>query len=119
MVSFMQTAIDTSAHDSPSVIQRKLKDSINRSINDDFWNELRNYLDRKHNGIISNIERNPSISKKDSRFIELMCCGFSYVEIAATLNLHPQYISQKRRMIAKKLNLTVDMQDYLNSMMDS
>ena len=118
LVRFMQTSIDASEKDSPSIIRRRIKDTISDIANDDFWNALRNHLDRNYHNMVTNLAQNPKLKEKDLRFIELMCCGFSYVEIAITLDYSPNYVSQKRDIIAKKLGLTVPLQEYLDFLMN-
>ena len=113
MVSFMQTTIDTSENDSPSVVRKRIKETITSVVDDEFWQELKTYINKKHNNLIAEIAKNPKIKEIDLRFIELLCCGFNYIEIAITLNYTPKYISQKRKEIAKKLNLKVPLQDFL------
>ncbi len=115
MVSFMQTAIDACEKDSPKVIRRRIKESLPDVANDEFWNALQLYLDKKYDHLIFNIAQNPKITDIDLRFIGLSCCGFSYLEIAIALGITPTYVSKKRRMIAKKMGLNVPLQDYLNS----
>jgi len=117
MVSFVQTVIDTCENDSPAVIRIKVRDGIKKAITDDFWRELRNYLDNQYDNMISEIAVNPKITQKDLRFIELSCCGFDYIEIAVTLNYTPKYVSQKRSEIAKKLNLNAPLQEHLEKLM--
>jgi hypothetical protein len=115
MVNFMQTTIDASEHDTPKRIRERINDSISHIItNEEFWTSLRAFLDRNHNNIISRIAQNPKIKTKDLKFIELLCCGFNYLEIAITMGYTPKYISQKKDVIAKKLNLDIPLQEYLN-----
>ena len=118
IVSFLRTVIDTTEHDSPSVIRKRIKDSIYDVANEDFWEELRSYLDRYHNNIISEIAKNEKINTSDLRFIELECCGFSYVEIAITMGYSPKFVSIKRKRIAKKMGLKVSLQDFLTNAMN-
>ena len=115
MVSFMQTSIDISEKDSPNVIKRKIRDTISNVMTEEFWTELRAYLDRNYNNIISVIAQNPKITNKDLKFIELSCCGFGYIEIAVALGYSPKYISTKRKDITKKLGINTSLQDYLDS----
>ena len=117
MVTFIQCAINTAEHDSPAIIRKRIKESIHDVINEDFWNELRAYLDKNHNNIISNIAKNPRINDTDIRFIELVCCGFSYIEIAITLGYSANYVSNKRMKIQRKLRLHQSLNDYLNQEM--
>ena len=117
MVDFIQTAINTSENDPPVIVRRRLKETIENLTTDDFWNELKTYLDNNYNNIISNIAKNPKISEVDLRFIGLCCLGFNYIEIAITLKVSPNYISTKRKAIARKLGLKIPLQDYLEKEM--
>ena len=118
IVSFMQTTIDSSEHDSPSVIRKRVKEGIgNMAASEDFWQALRSHLDQNYHGIISQLAQNPKISDADLKFIQLCCCGFNYIEIAIVLGYTPKYISQKRNDIAAKLRLRVPLQDYLENAM--
>ena len=119
LVSLMQTLIDSSQHDSPSVIRKRVNEEIGKlTATEEFWNALRSYLDQNNNQFITNLAQKPRISENDLKFIELCCCGFNYIEIAIIMGYTPQYISQKRRKIASKLHLRVPLQEYLNSEMN-
>ncbi len=114
MVAFMQQSIDATEKDSPAIIRRRLKESIKDVVNDDFWKALRRHLDKNYNNVITKIAQNPKIMENDLHFIELCCCGFNYVEIAITLGYSPNYISNKRKGIARKLGLKKSsLQEYL------
>ena len=117
MISFMLTSIETSEKDSPAAIRKRIKKTVSETVNDDFWNELRIFLDRKHDNIISKIAENTLITKKDIRFIELLCCGFTYIEIAVMMDYNPKYFSQKRTEIAKKLKIDVPLQQFLENLL--
>lgn len=116
LVFFMQTSIDASEKDSPKVIRQRIKDTIGNVVTKEFWTELRAYLDKNDN-IISNIALNPKITESDLHFIELSCCGFSYIEIAITMGYSPNYISTKRKEIAKKLGINIPLQDYISQLL--
>jgi len=118
LVLLMQTSIDASEKDSPSVIRKRIKETINDITNQNFWNELKTYLDSNYNNIISTFANHSKITDKDLKCIMLMCCRFNYIEIAITLNYSPKYMSQKRTEIEKKLGINVPLQDYLNRLMD-
>ena len=118
LVKFVQATINTTEKDSLSVIRRNIKENISDLANDEFWLELRNYLDNNYNGVISKIAACPKINDTDIRFIELVCCGFSYIEIAITLGYVPNFVSNKRVRIQKKLGISVPLQDYLNRLMN-
>lgn len=118
MVSFIKTTIDSSEHDSPSIIRKRIQQGISDMANSEgFWNALRNYLDMHHNNIISNFAKKPGIDEKELRLIELLCCGFNYVEIAIALDYNPNYISTKRKTIARKLHVWIPLQDYINNLL--
>ena len=114
MVAFMQASIETSEKDSPSVIRKIIRKSILDIADEDFWDGLSHYLDKSHDNLVSRIKNKyHNLGDKDIKFIELSCCGFNYIEIAIILDYSPQYISQKRKEIAKKMKLTIPLQDYL------
>ena len=118
LVTFMQSLIDSSQHETPSMLSKRIKEGIgNMTANEDFWNALRSYLDKNHNNIITKIAQNPTIKNKDLQFIELCCCGFSNVEIAIVMDYAPKYVSSKRGILAQKLGTDQPLQDYLNHLM--
>ncbi len=118
LVAFMQTLIDSSQHESLSVIRKRIEEGIGgMTANEGFWNALRSYLDKNHNNIITKIAQNPTIKNKDLQFIELCCCGFSNVEIAIVMDYAPKYVSSKRGILAQKLGTDQPLQDYLNHLM--
>lgn len=118
LVTFMRTSMDTVEKDSPKVIKKRIRKSVQDVADENFWKELRTYLDINHNNIISNIAQNKRINETDIRFIELVCCGFSYLEIAITLGYSPNFVSNKRVRVTKKLNLKTSLQDYLTAAMN-
>ena len=118
LVDFMRSSIEISEKDSPKVIKKRIQESICELADENFWKELRTYLDSNHDNIISNIAKNKKINEADLRFIELTCCGFSYVEMAIMLGYSPNFVSNKRIRITKKLGLKVPLQDYLDNAMN-
>ena len=118
MVAFIRTAIDSAEHDAPSIARQRIKDSLaDITTNEEFWNQLRAFLDKNHNNIITELSKNPRINDTDIRFIELCCCGFSYIEIAITMGYSPNYVSNKRTKIQKKLGIKKHLNDYLKDQM--
>ena len=111
-------SIDTVEKDPPSVIRKRIKETITDVADENFWAELRAYLDNNYNNIISNIAENPKINDTDIRFIELVCCGFSYIEMAITLGYSINYISNKRLKIKKKLHINISLEEYLKQAMN-
>ena len=120
LVNLMKMSVaEARAYSSTPKVAQRIKETILDVANDDFWAELRAYLDRKHNGIISTIAMNPEVTEKDLRLIELSCCGFDYVEMAIILNYSPRYVLNKRNSIARKLKLNTTLQEHLDVMMGS
>ena len=102
-----------------SQLARQIKETIIDAADEDFWNELRSYLDREHNGIISKIAEQPGIKENDLKFIELSCFGFSYIEIAIIMDYTPRYVINKRKIIADKLGLHGPLMEHLNDLMST
>ena len=98
-------------------LARQIKETIVDVANDDFWAELRTYLDKNHNGIISSLEQTYGFAEKDLRFIELSCCGFSHLEIAMIMNYSPKYVFNKRKVLASRMGIDIPFQDYIDSLM--
>ena len=118
MVSFMQVSIDASEHDSPTIMRKRIQQGISgMAKNEEFWSALRDHLDKNYNNIISTFAKNPRLDEKELRFIELSCCGFNYVEIAIALDYNPNYISTKRKTIARKLHVWIPLQDHLDNLL--
>ena len=117
MVALLKICSNHELQNSTTKLSQQIKETIVDVADDDFWNELKVYLDKHHNSIISNIERHPKFTKKDIKFIELCCCQFSNVEIAIVLGYTPKYVSDKRKIIAQKIGTDLSLQDYFNRLM--
>ena len=117
VILMKSVAIKETPKSTTSQVARQIKDTIVNVANDDFWNELRTLLDKKHHGIISKFAQTYGFSEKDLRFIELSCCGFSYLEIAMIMDYSPRYVFNKRKVIASKMVLDMPLQDYLDGLM--
>lgn len=105
LVTLMKSITGNEAQNSTSQVAQQIQETIADVANDDFWNELRSYLDKKHNGLISNVARTHNLKEKDLRFIELCFCGLSNVEIAIILGYALKYISNKRKILSEKLGI--------------
>ena len=104
---------------STSDVAQQIKNTIINVADDDFWNELRTYLDNRYDGVITDFANNTGFTGKDLKFIELECCGFSYVEIAIIMNYSPRYVFNKRKIISQKLGIDMPLQDYLTLLLKS
>ena len=117
LVALIRLSSKNGTRNSTSQLSQQIKETIVDVANDDFWNELRNYLDKKHHGIISNLEQIHHLTEKDLRFIELSCCGFSYVVMAIILDYSPNYVLNKRKILASKMGLDTTLQEHLEQLM--
>ena len=86
-----------------------------------FWSGLRAYADSTCNGIITRtLEEHPSLAESDVRFLSLCCCNLPTSAIMACLgynDLHSIY--RKKRRLAKKIGLTVKLDNYIMEMQHS
>jgi len=117
LVTLLKSCANNEINDSTSIMAQTIKKNVAEVANEDFWKELRAHMDKKHHGIISNLEQIHHLTEKDLRFIELICCGFNNVEIAIILGYAPKYVSNKRKILADKLVIDLPLQDYLNRLM--
>ena len=113
LVALIRLSSKNGVRGSTSQVAQQIKETIVDVADDDFWNELRAYLDKKHHGIISNLEQTHHLKEKDLRFIELSCCGFSYVVMAIILDYSPNYVLNKRKILASKMGINMSLQEYL------
>ena len=107
LVTLIKSITGNDAHNSTSQLAHQIKETITEVANDDFWNELRSYLDKRHNGLISNLAQTHNLAGKDLHFIELCLCGFSNVVIALIMGYSPKYTSNKRRILSEKLGIVL------------
>ena len=107
--------------DQPVLFSKKFKERIQKSkLPDDFWRDFRYFVDMKYGRVLSRLqEAYPELSDEELHFVGLMCCGFSYVEIAVCMGYsNPNYVNTKKARIAKKMNLSEPLKDYLLRMME-
>ena len=117
LVTLIKSVAGNETHNSTSQLAQQIKETIVDVANDDFWCELQSYLDKNHNGLISNLAQTHKLTEKDLRFIELSCCGFSYAVIAIIMDYNPKYVFNKRKILAKRMGLNMPLQDYLECLM--
>ncbi len=98
-----------------------IKEIMNLHISDaQFWQELEYYVDYSCNHIIEYC-RNEflSLSDNDIHIIELICCDFSYIEIAYMMGYkNPNFISNKRKRIAAKMKLDKSLEAFIKGFKD-
>ena len=117
LVTLIKTVSGSEAHNSTSQLAQQIKETIVEIASDDFWCELQSYLDKKHNGLVSNLGQTHKLSKRDLQFIVLSCCGFPNAVVSIIMDYNPKYVFNKRKNLAKKMGLDMPLQDYLESLM--
>ncbi len=116
MIILIKSLADNQSHVSATRVADQIKETIVDVANDDFWTELRTYLDKNYSGLMTDLEREYHLNEKEMKFIELVCCGFSAAEMAIILDYSPKYVFTKRKRIALKMGLSTTLQDYLNNL---
>ncbi|MBR3451442.1 MAG: hypothetical protein IKH25_01050 [Muribaculaceae bacterium] len=116
MIILIKSLADNQSHVSATRVADQIKETIVDVANDDFWTELRSYLDKNYSGLMTDLEREYHLNEKEMKFIELVCCGFSAAEMAIILDYSPKYVFTKRKRIALKMGLSTTLQDYLNNL---
>ena len=118
IVALIKTLSGNETQNSTSYVEQQIQKTISDVADDRFWDELRSYLDKKHNGLISYLAQTHNLKEKDLQFIELSCCGFSYAVIAIIMDYSPRYVFNKRKILASRMGLDMPFQEYLDCLLD-
>ena len=88
--------------------------SVNQP-DDSFWSGIRAYADSTHNGIITHfIEKDPSLSESDVRFLSLCCCELPITVVMACMGYNDVHsVYNKKRRLAESIGLTDKLDDYI------
>ena len=98
-------------------LQNQLNDILNNKKPDNaFWNLLYQYIDERYDNLMSNtINANYDLSDKEKKIIAMICCGFTPQEIRLFIGeKNSTYIYKKFKLIAKKMDLTMPLIDFLS-----
>ncbi len=102
---------------SPATFMKRFQEKIKRTkLPDDFWKDLRFFIDNNYNNVISRLEqKHPSLTEDELYLVGLMCCGFSYTEIAICMGYsNVCSANTKRARITRKLRLEEPLKDYID-----
>lgn len=105
---------------SPATFMKRFQEKVKRTkLPDDFWKDLRFFIDNNYNNVITRLEQlHPSLSEDELYLIGLMCCGFSYTEIAICMGYsNVCSANTKRARITRKLGLEEPLKDYIERLM--
>ncbi len=101
----------------PSAFMKRFHERVKiTKLPDDFWKDLRFFVDCNYNNVITRLEKiYPNLTEDELYLIGLMCCGFSYTEIAICMGYtNVGSANTKRARIMKKMGLSEPLKDYID-----
>lgn len=106
----------------PGIFFNKFKERIKKTrLPDDFWKDFQYFVNSKYGNILSRLkERCPDLSDDELHIVGLMCCGYSYIEIAICMGYtNPNYVSTKKLRISKKLGISEPLKEFIAHFIDN
>ena len=106
----------------PGIFFNKFKERIKKTrLPDDFWKDFQYFVNSKYGNILSRLkERCPDLSDDEQHIVGLMCCGYSYIEIAICMGYtNPNYVSTKKLRISKKLGISEPLKEFIAHFVDN
>ena len=106
----------------PGIFFNKFKERIKKTrLPDDFWKDFQYFVNSKYGNILSRLkERCPDLSDDELHIVGLMCCGYSYIEIAICMGYtNPNYVSTKKLRISKKLGISEPLKELIAHFVDN
>lgn len=106
----------------PGIFFNKFKERIKKTrLPDDFWKDFQYFVNSKYGNILSRLkERCPDLSDDELHIVGLMCCGYSYIEIAICMGYtNPNYVSTKKLRISKKLGISEPLKGFIAHFVDN
>ena len=100
----------------PGQFMTKFRERIEQGrLPDGFWGNLRYYVDSKYDNIITRLEQqHPSLTTDELYIMGLLCCGFTYADIAVCMGYsNINYVNTKKSRMAKKMGLHEPLSQYL------
>ena len=110
--------IANSKSDKPEYIKKEsLGKMLSGSIEtEEFWAEIELFVNENYHGFASCMrEQYRELDEQEIRFLNLMCCDFTYGEIALIMGYSKNFISVKRSRIINKLGITVPFDKFVAS----
>jgi tetratricopeptide (TPR) repeat protein len=105
----------------PGQFMTKFRERIEQGrLPDGFWGNLRYYVDSKYDNIITRLEQqHPSLTTDELYIMGLLCCGFTYADIAVCMGYsNINYVNTKKSRMAKKMGLHEPLSQYLRRATD-
>lgn len=115
-MNLFQQMLDELYHNPMSKANHNIKQIINiQKNNEDIWLKLLDYVDIKHNNIISFTKANYDyLNNKDLLVLAMTTLGFSYIQMAMVLGYNnATTISSIKQRLAKKMGLDCSLNEYI------
>lgn len=115
-MNLFQHMLDELYHNPMSKANHNIKQIINiHKNNEDIWLKLLDYVDIKHNNIISFTKANYDyLNNKDLLVLAMTTLGFSYIQMAMVLGYNnATTISSIKQRLAKKMGLDCSLNEYI------
>ncbi len=107
-----------SKSENPEYVKRKaLNEILSDNISTDmFWKEMELFTDESYHGFVTEMRgKHKNLDEQEIRFLILLCCDFSYADIATIMGYSKDFISVKRSRIIKKLAISIPFDFFLAS----
>lgn len=108
--------------DNAAAFMDKFKQSVLiNKFSDGVWQNLNYVVNEQNNGIVEHLRAlHPQLTTEEMNFLSLMCCNFSYIEITVCMGyLNERSTCNKRLKIAKKIGISIPLDDYVRQRMSS
>ena len=106
----------------PELFIKRFREFIKKTkMPNNLWSDFIVYVNIAYNNVIDKIAKlHPQLKDEELYFISLICCGFSYIEIAICMGYtNNNYVNNKKVRIAKKIGITMSLKEYINQIIAS
>ena len=106
----------------PELFVKRFREFIKKTkMPNNLWSDFIVYVNIAYNNVIDKIAKlHPQLKDEELYFISLICCGFSYIEIAICMGYtNNNYVNNKKVRIAKKIGITMSLKEYINQIIAS
>ena len=100
----------------PDLFMKRFRELVIKTkMPDNLWKDFMYFVNLKYNNVIQRIsEIHPSLKEEELYFISLVCCDFSYIEIAICMGYtNNNYVNNKKVRIAQKMGIDEPLKDYI------
>lgn len=100
----------------------KFRESVRvNQFSDGMWRDLKYMVNEQYGGIIHYLTTTyPQLSEDDLNFLSLMCCDFSYIEMAVCFGyVNERSTYSRRAKLASKMGITIPLDEYIRQQISS